>query len=233
MRLGEYFSCICQKKVLTLQRESKYYTMKRQIFCLLVACVVLSVSMVQADKPALRYVDAREFRIINHGWSGEGNVKGEGGNVKCERENVKGEGTEEPHTLTAYTRIPTYLKDSIRQELWDRGLNSAGIGIRFATNSKRIGIRYNLHSNFHMAHMADTGIKGTDLYIWCPDVNGQLKMDNGKLGKSEGDRSKEQRTRIKEQRAVWRTLGVCEYEQADEGLDTEQDLRREYGRGDA
>jgi len=107
----------------------------------------LCINYVRADKPALRYVDAREFRIINHGWPDSGNV----------------------HTLSSYTRIPTYLKDSIRQELWDRGLNSAGIGIRFATNSKRIGIRYNLHSNFHMAHMADTGIKGTDLYIWVEE----------------------------------------------------------------
>ena len=107
----------------------------------------LCINYVRADKPALRYVDAREFRIINHGWPDSGSV----------------------HTLSSYTRIPTYLKDSIRQELWDRGLNSAGIGIRFATNSKRIGIRYNLHSNFHMAHMADTGIKGTDLYIWVEE----------------------------------------------------------------
>ena len=111
------------------------------------ACMWLCINYVRADKPALRYVDAREFRIINHGWPDSGSV----------------------HTLSSYTRIPTYLKDSIRQELWDRGLNSAGIGIRFATNSKRIGIRYNLHSNFHMAHMADTGIKGTDLYIWVEE----------------------------------------------------------------
>ena len=155
----------------------KYYNMKRQIVCLLVACIVLSVSMVRADEPALRYVDAREFRIINHGWTGED-----------ERGKVKGERTEEPHTLTAYTRIPTYLKDSIRQELWDRGLNSAGIGIRFATNSKRIGIRYNLHSNFHMAHMADTGIKGTDLYIWCPDD--KLRVKNEELRMKDPSRRK-------------------------------------------
>ena len=134
--------------------------MKRQIVCLLLACIGLSVSEVWAERPALRYVDAREFRIINHGWPDTGSV----------------------HTLSSYTRIPTYLKDSIRQELWDRGLNSAGIAIRFATNSKRIGVRYNLHSNFHMAHMADTGIKGTDLYIWVPE---------GQKSKVKGQRSKE------------------------------------------
>ena len=152
--------------------------MKRQIICLLLACIGLSVSQVWADKPSLRYVDAREFRIINHGWPGED-----------ESGKVKGERTEKPHTLTTYTRIPTYLKDSIRQELWDRGLNSAGIGIRFATNSKRIGVRYNLHSNFHMAHMADTGIKGTDLYIWVPE--GQKSKVKGQRPRVKGQRSKE------------------------------------------
>ena len=93
-----------------------------------------------AEQQPLRYVDALQFRMINKGW---------GADV----------------TLTPYTRIPTYLKDSIREELWDRAKNSAGLAIRFRTNSRRIGVRYNLHHNFHMAHMADTGIKGTDLYI--------------------------------------------------------------------
>lgn len=93
-----------------------------------------------AEQQPLRYVDALQFRMINKGW---------GADV----------------TLTPYTRIPAYLKDSIREELWDRAKNSAGLAIRFRTNSRRIGVRYNLHHNFHMAHMADTGIKGTDLYI--------------------------------------------------------------------
>lgn len=92
-------------------------------------------------EPGMRYENALRFRLINRGWPAD-------------------------ETLSPYTRIPSYLQDSIRQELWDRGKNSAGIGIRFATDSKRIGVRYHLSSNFHMAHMADTGIKGTDLYIW-------------------------------------------------------------------
>lgn len=72
-------------------------------------------------------------------------------------------------TLTPFTRIPKYLKDSVRKELWERAQCSSGIGFRFATNSKTIGIRYNLLWNTHMAHMADTGLKGTDLYILRDD----------------------------------------------------------------
>ncbi len=86
----------------------------------------------------LKFYDALRFRMINKGWD---------------------------NTLTPYTRIPATLKDSVRETLWDRAKNSAGIGIRFATNSHCVAVRYNLMSNFHMAHMADTGIKGTDLYI--------------------------------------------------------------------
>ena len=39
------------------------------------------------------------------------------------------------------------------------------MGIRIATNSSRIGARYHLLRNGHMLHMADTGLKGSDLYI--------------------------------------------------------------------
>lgn len=112
------------------------YAMKKAAILLLMC---LLGGHVMADQQTLRYVDALRFRMINQGFPGE--------------------------TYTPYTRIPAYLKDSIRTELWDRAKNSAGLAIRFRTDSRTIGVRYNLHSNFHMAHMADTGIKGTDLYI--------------------------------------------------------------------
>ncbi len=108
------------------------------------------------DKPAMRYVDALNFRMINHAYEGE--------------------------TWSPYTRFPSFLQDSVSADLWARAKNSAGIGIRFRTNSTRIGVRYNLHSNFHMAHMADTGIKGTDLYILMSDTVPVGK--SGKHGKS-------------------------------------------------
>ena len=114
---------------------------------LVIAVACVSLVMSAEDKKPLKYVNALEFRMINKGFD---------------------------NTLTPYTRIPAYLKDSIfkdskREGLWDRGRNSSGLAIRFASNSERIGIRYNLTWNFHMAHMADTGIKGTDLYILNDD----------------------------------------------------------------
>ena len=90
------------------------------------------------DNGPLKYVDAQNFRMINKGFT---------------------------DTETPYTRIPKYLKDSVRPDLWNRAQCSSGLGIRFATDSKRVGIRYTLLWDTHMFHMADTGLKGTDLYI--------------------------------------------------------------------
>lgn len=115
------------------------------------ACMALAanLSAFAADEPELpkKYVDARELRIIN----------------KAE---YSGGATER-----VYSRLPLWLKDSIPsgRDLWNRQECSAGIGIRFATNSKRIGVKYELFWDTHMIHMADTGLKGTDLYIFEGD----------------------------------------------------------------
>ena len=94
-----------------------------------------------AQQP-LKYVDALQFRMINKGFE---------------------------DTETPYTRIPMCLKDSVRPDLWNRSQCSSGLGIRFATDSKRVGVRYTLLWDTHMFHMADTGLKGTDLYILTED----------------------------------------------------------------
>lgn len=87
-----------------------------------------------------KYVDARQLRIINKGFN---------------------------DTERLFSRLPKDLKDSIApgRDLWERQQCSTGLGIRFATNSKKIGIKYTLFWDTHMIHMADTGLKGTDLYI--------------------------------------------------------------------
>ena len=99
------------------------------------------------EKGELKYVNALEFQMINKGFD---------------------------NTYSPYTRLPLNVEDSVKKDksrsaLIDRGRNSAGMAIRFSSNSARIGVRYNLTWNFHMAHMADTGIKGTDLYILNDD----------------------------------------------------------------
>lgn len=113
--------------------------MKPNLLLLFLLFMVLPLS---AEENNLRYTDAQQLQIINKGFS---------------------------NTLTPYTRIPACLHDSVRPDLWARSLCSSGIAIRFATNSTRIAARYHLRQNFHMAHMADTGTKGTDLYCLADD----------------------------------------------------------------
>ncbi len=118
--------------------------MKKHLFALAAALLAGFAILHAEDAPEKpwKYVDASELRVINKGWD---------------------------NTLGPYTRIPATLKDSVRPDLWERAQCSSGIGVRFATNSSRIGVRYNLLWNTHLIHMADTGLKGTDLYVWEGD----------------------------------------------------------------
>lgn len=109
------------------------------LLLLVVACLQLSAADV-----ATRAVDATELRLINRGF-------------------------ESDQLLTPYTRLPLAIADSVRPTLWERSQCSAGIGVRFATDSRSVGVRYHLLWNTHMIHMADTGLKGTDLYIYGSD----------------------------------------------------------------
>lgn len=114
-----------------------------KMFALLAVAFLSSSAVNSQEKNELRYVNALEFQMINKGFE---------------------------NTYSPYTRLPLSVEDSVKKDktrsaLIDRGRNSAGMAIRFSSNSARIGVRYNLTWNFHMAHMADTGIKGTDLYI--------------------------------------------------------------------
>ena len=89
----------------------------------------------------LKFYDGLEFRLINYAFD-----------------------------RTLHSRIPTTIRDSVRSTLWDRARCTSGKAIRFATDSRAIAVRYNLWTNMHMMHMADTGIKGTDLYIWDEEL---------------------------------------------------------------
>ena len=95
---------------------------------LVLAAAGTAAHAAEEEKP-WRYVDAQELRVINKGWD---------------------------NTLRPYTRIPANLADSVRPELWERSQCSTGIAVRFATNSSRIGVRYQLLWDTHMLHMADT-----------------------------------------------------------------------------
>jgi len=115
------------------------------LFLVMLASLVLGSTLRAqdfTDRDALRYVDAMQFRMINYAFD-----------------------------RTLASRIPLALRDSVRPTLWDRAQCTSGKAFRFATNSRAVAVRYNLLTNMHMMHMADTGIKGTDLYIWDKDTH--------------------------------------------------------------
>lgn len=65
-----------------------------------------------------------------------------------------------------YERFPDSLERISRPVLWRLSRNSAGLAIRFKSNSTRIDLKWeNLYNN-HMNHMTDTGARGLDLYCW-------------------------------------------------------------------
>lgn len=64
-----------------------------------------------------------------------------------------------------YERIPADLKDKVRAELVMLGSNSSGLYIRFQTNSTSIGAKWHSEYGTRFMHMADTGIRGLDLYV--------------------------------------------------------------------
>ena len=75
-------------------------------------------------------------------------------------------------TDTRYERLPSELKGVSRDPVWYLGTNSAGLFIRFRSNSTSIHARWESTYNNSMTHMTDTGTKGLDLYAL---VDGQWR----------------------------------------------------------
>ena len=63
-----------------------------------------------------------------------------------------------------YERLPSYLKGISRDPVWYLGTHSAGLFMRFRSNSTSIHVRWESTYNNTMTHMTDTGTKGLDLY---------------------------------------------------------------------
>jgi hypothetical protein len=77
------------------------------------------------------------------------------------------EGTEIADSLkeNRYDRLPISYKEIVRKPVWELSKSSAGMSIRFLTNSTSISVKWTLLNNEKMNHMAETGIKGVDLYF--------------------------------------------------------------------
>ena len=112
-------------------------TMKKSLLLLLLALLLLPAPGFAQKASELKWTDAKNLMLINQGFD---------------------------NTELTYSRLPVDMKPVTRKAVWELGLNSAGLAIRFSTNSRSIGIRWTLLNYFIMHHMAGTGIRGIDLY---------------------------------------------------------------------
>ena len=67
-------------------------------------------------------------------------------------------------TSSRYVRLPDSLQKISRAPLWELGKNSAGLNIRFSSNSTTIAAKWSVLLQRNMNHMTPTGIRGLDLY---------------------------------------------------------------------
>lgn len=119
---------------------------------LILAMLMASFEAAGQKASELKYYDVRELGlpVIGRGFA------------DCIRENdIVSDGY--------YTRLPASMQGKVRKAVWDLGQNSSGIAVRFRSDSKCIGAKWELLNNFGMAHMAATGVKGLDLYALGDD----------------------------------------------------------------
>ena len=87
------------------------------------------------------------------------------------------EGTEIADSLkeSRYDRLPLSLKNVVREPVWNLSKSSAGMSIRFLSNTTSINVKWTVLNDNKMPHMPESGIKGVDLYF---NNNGKFQYLN-------------------------------------------------------
>lgn len=76
---------------------------------------------------------------------------------------IEGKGWTDTEGL--YERLPPKAKGKVTEQVWNLSKQSAGLAIRFMTDSPKISARWKVGSNLSMHHMPATGVSGLDLYV--------------------------------------------------------------------
>ena len=70
---------------------------------------------------------------------------------------------------STWDRLPVRARGVVRDPVWNLSRHSAGIAVRFVTDSPSISVRWKLTSDsLAMPHMPATGVSGIDLYAKTP-----------------------------------------------------------------
>ena len=101
------------------------------------ACAIVSAQEEPARADGYKYVNASEFPVF--GKVAEG-------------------------TTYRYSRLPASLEGVSRKSVWNLGLNSAGVYVRFRTDAPALRVRWTSLNKHYMNHMSPTGDRGIDVY---------------------------------------------------------------------
>jgi lysophospholipase L1-like esterase len=79
---------------------------------------------------------------------------------------IEGQGWTGDALKAPFDRLPAKAEGKVRDAVWGLSRDSAGICVRFASDSPAIHCRWTLNkANLAMPHMAATGVSGVDLYV--------------------------------------------------------------------
>jgi hypothetical protein len=78
-----------------------------------------------------------------------------------------------------YDRLPAAAESYVRKDVWNLSKNSAGLQLRFQTNSSEIIVRFTVAGGLQMPHMPATGVSGVDLY--SKSIDGEWNWAAGKF----------------------------------------------------
>ena len=98
---------------------------------------------------------------------------------------IEGTTIAETEKESPYDRLPLFYKEKVRPPVWDLSKNSAGISVRFLSNSTLVKVKWDLLNDNKMNHMAETGIKGVDLY--CKVKGSWIYVNTGKPAGKENE----------------------------------------------
>ncbi|CAL1519374.1 SGNH/GDSL hydrolase family protein [Chitinophaga sp. MM2321] len=63
-----------------------------------------------------------------------------------------------------YNRLPARAQQDVREAVWTKSQQSAGVLVRFLSDASSIHVRYKVKGAFAFEHMPATGVSGVDLY---------------------------------------------------------------------
>jgi len=79
---------------------------------------------------------------------------------------IEGKGWADANTNTPYDRLPKYAEKKVPEGVWQRGLNSSGMNVSFASDATMIVIRWKVrHPSISSPYLSSMAVAGLDLYV--------------------------------------------------------------------